>query len=141
MPDTFTLQIATPERAVLKEDVVSLVAPAYDGYLGVMAHHAPMVAELRIGALTVTRPDGRRELLAVSGGVLSVRENLALVLADAAEAAEEIDIQRAQAAEERARERLALPTSVASREGIDVERAQMAIARAVNRISVAAKRP
>jgi len=139
MPDTFTLQIATPERVVLEEDVVSLVAPAYDGYLGVMARHAPLVAELRVGAMTATRPDGREELLAVSGGVLSVKDNVALVLADAAETAEAIDIERARAAEERARERLALPTSVAGREGIDVERAQMAIARAVNRIDVASR--
>ncbi len=141
MPASFTLQIATPERLVVEQEVISLVAPAYDGYLGVMAHHAPMVAELRIGALAITRPDSRKELLAISGGVLSVKDNVALVLADTAEVAEQIDIARARAAQERAKERLALPKSVADREGLDVERAKTAIARAINRVNVAAKRP
>jgi F-type H+-transporting ATPase subunit epsilon len=127
MARTFKLQIATPERVVAEEEVVALVAPAFDGYLGVMARHAPMVAELDIGAMRVTRPDGRRELLAVSGGLLSVADNVALVLVEAAEAAAEIDVERAQAA--------------AAREGVDVDRARAAIARAANRVRVASRRP
>jgi len=140
MPETFRLQIATPERVVIEEDVVALVAPAYDGYLGVMANHAPMIAELRIGEMAVTLADGERRRLAVSGGLLSVKDNVALVLADAAESAEDIDLTRARAAEERARERLALPQSMAERGDIDVERAEAALSRAANRTRVAAKR-
>ena len=139
MPHTFTLQIATPERVVVEEEVVSLVAPAYDGYLGVMAYHAPLVAELRVGALAVTRPDGKRELLAVGGGILSVKDNVALVLADSAEPATEIDLERARAAERRARERLALAKSVAEREGVDVDRAHAALQRAINRVRTASR--
>ena len=140
MPRPFTLQVATPERVVIEEEITSLVAPAYDGYLGLMARHAPLVAELKTGALTVTHPSGRKDHLAVSGGILSIADNVATVLADSAELAAEIDVDRARAAEERARERLAQAKALANREGLDVERANTAVARAINRILVAGKR-
>jgi F-type H+-transporting ATPase subunit epsilon len=141
MANTFTIQIATPERVVLEREIVSLVAPAYDGYLGVKAHHAPLAAELRIGQLALTDPDGTQEVLAVSGGLLAVSDNVATILADAAEAAPEIDLDRAEAAEARARERLEELQDPSTRTQIDVERARTALLRAVNRITIARSRP
>lgn len=141
MANTFTVQIATPERVVLEKEVVSLVAPAYGGYLGIRARHAPLAAELRVGALTLTEPDGRQHVLAVSGGFLAVSGNVATVLADAAELAEEIDLARAQSAADRARERLAELHDPEARKRIDAERARAALVRAVNRLTVADRRP
>jgi len=141
MANTFTIQIATPERVVLDREVVSLVAPAYDGYLGVMAHHAPLAAELRVGELSLTSPDGKREALALAGGFLAVSANVATILADAAEPAEEIDVDRAEAAEARAREWLAKVRDGSAREQVDEERARAALVRATNRMTVARKRP
>jgi F-type H+-transporting ATPase subunit epsilon len=140
MADTFTVQIATPERVVLEKEVVSLVAPAYDGYLGIWARHAPLAAELKVGELTLTEPGGRQDALAVSGGFLAVSGNVATILADAAELAEEIDLARAESAAERARERLAELRDPGARKHVDGERARSALLRAVNRLTVARKR-
>ena len=141
MANTFTVQVATPERVVLEQEVVSLVAPAYDGYLGVKAHHAPLAAELKVGELLLDGPDGKHEVLAVSGGFLAVSGNVATVLADSAEPAEEIDPARAEAAEVRARDRLAKLREPGARQQIDEERARAALMRAANRLTVARKRP
>ncbi|MBM3500940.1 MAG: ATP synthase F1 subunit epsilon [Armatimonadetes bacterium] len=141
MANAFTIQIATPERVVLEREVTSLVAPAFDGYLGIMAHHAPLAAELKAGELVLTDPDGKQEALAVAGGFLAVSGNVATVLADAAEAAGEIDLARAEAAEARARERLARLRRPGGRQEVDEERARTALVRATNRLTVGRKRP
>jgi len=138
MPKPFTVQIASPERVCFEREVTSLVAPGYDGYLGVMANHAPMVAELLTGTLTLTTPDGEEQEVAVSGGFLSVADNRVIVLADTAEVARDIDLDRAQAAERRARERL---KRLSGEKRVDAERARAALVRAVNRLTVARKRP
>lgn len=141
MASTFTLQIVTPERVVLEREVVSVRVPAYDGYLGVMARHAPLVAELRVGAIGTTDPEGEEQVLAVTGGILAVSENVATVLADAAELASEINLQRAEGARERARQRIQAAHEPEARAEVDVDRARAALARAVNRLKVAGKRP
>ncbi len=141
MANTFTLQIVTPERVVLEREVVCVTVPAYDGYLGVMARHAPLVAELQLGAIATTDPDGDRQVLAVTGGILAVSENVATVLADAAELASEIDLSRAEEARNRAAKRLEAAREPEARRSLDVDRARAALARATNRLRVAGKRP
>jgi F-type H+-transporting ATPase subunit epsilon len=135
MAETFQLRVVTPERTVMQRDVVSVVAPGSDGYFGVLAHHAPMLAEIGVGRLTTTEDGGQQTVLAVSGGFAEVRDNGMTVLADAAEFREEIDRARAERGAERARERL--DTRSAS---VDVDRAQAALYRALNRLSVAAEK-
>jgi F-type H+-transporting ATPase subunit epsilon len=104
MPDrTFRLDVVTPDRVVLSEDVVSVVAPGVEGYLGVLPGHAPLVTELGTGALTYRPSSGREGTLAVSGGFMEVARDRTTVLADAAERAEEIDVERARRARDRAR--------------------------------------
>jgi len=139
MTSTFALQIVTPERVVLEREVVSVVLPAHGGYLGVMARHAPLVAELKTGAITTTDPQGEKQVLAVTGGILSVSDNLATVLADAAELASEIDLDRAEEARTRARERLAAQAE--TKASVNADRARAALVRATNRLRVAGKRP
>lgn len=140
MAKTFQIQITTPERVVYDREAISLIAPAYDGYLGVKANHAPLAAELKVGHLVVTRPNGQKDFLAVSGGLLVVSGNVVTILADAAELAEEIDLARAQAAEARARERLRRSRHSGEGEEVDEDRARAALLRAANRLAIAKKR-
>jgi len=124
------VEIVTPDRALLSEEVVSIIAPGVEGYLGVLANHAPLVTELNVGVLRIRYPDDTEENVAVSGGFMEVANNRVLVLADAAERPQDIDIQRAKEALLRARRRLQDPT-------MDRERARAALERAINRLRVA----
>ncbi|GIV15281.1 MAG: ATP synthase epsilon chain [Armatimonadota bacterium] len=130
MAKSFHLEIVTPDRALLSEEVVSIIAPGVEGYLGVLANHAPLVTELGVGILRIRYPDDAEENVAVSGGFMEVANNRVLVLADAAERPQDIDIQRAKEALLRARQRLHDPT-------MDHERARAALERALNRLKVA----
>ena len=137
MPDGFKVRVLTPMGEVLDATASYLRAPAADGLLGVMARHAPMVAELVIGAIEVTDPADRARHFATSGGLLRVTRREALVLVDAAEEADAIDIDRARRALERAQHRLA----ATSGGGVDISRAELALARALNRLRVAQSAP
>jgi len=135
MPHLYDLTVLAQDHEVFRGQVESLVAPAWDGYVGVLARHAPMVAELSIGRLTVLEESGERRFLAVAGGYLEVGWNEVTILADASEAADEIDVTRAHAAEGRARKRIR-----AHDPQTDVRRAEAALRRALNRLRVAEKR-
>lgn len=130
MAKSFHLEVVTPDRSLLSEEVVSLVAPGVQGYLGVLANHAPLVTELGIGVLRIRYPDDTEEQVAIEGGFMEVAHNRVLILADAAERPQDIDIQRAREALLRARQRLNDPT-------MDHERARAALERAINRLRVA----
>ena len=82
MASTFHLSILTPEKSVYSGDVEYVQVPGTEGYLGVLAHHAALVTALAAGDLTVRRPGGSEEKLAVSGGFFEVSNNQATVLAD-----------------------------------------------------------
>ncbi len=130
---TFTLEIVTPDRVVLSDDeVVSIVVPGVEGYLGILANHAPLMTELGIGEMIVRRENGEETILAAAKGFMEVSNNKVTVLAASAEKADEIDIERARDAERRARERLER-----AEEGVDFTRAEVALKRAINRIRVA----
>jgi F-type H+-transporting ATPase subunit epsilon len=101
---TFQLEVVTPDRVVLEEEVTALVAPGIEGYLGVLANHAPMVTELAVGELRYTDTHRHEHRLAVSGGFMQVAGNRTTVLADSAERAEEINTTRAREALDRARQ-------------------------------------
>jgi F-type H+-transporting ATPase subunit epsilon len=128
------LDIVTAERVVYSEDVDIIIAPGVEGQLGILSHHAPLMTTLQAGEL-VTRRDGTEDSLAISGGFLEVRPDRVIVLADAAERAEEIDVTRAEAARKRAQDRLRDRKAA----GLDEARAEAALRRAVARLSVAEK--
>lgn len=131
MAKTFRLEVITPERVVLDVEVESVILPGVDGYFGLLANHAPIVAALRTGPATLRIGD-RREKVAVASGVFEFSGNHGVVLADAAERADEIDVLRARAALERARTRLM------DRQGNwDHARARAALERALTRLRVA----
>ena len=99
-----TIELVTPERHVLaEEDVDVVIAPGNEGELAVLPQHAPLVTELRPGVI-VWRRGGEEEILAVSGGFLEVLGDTVTVLADTSERSEDIDLERAQEARDRALE-------------------------------------
>ncbi len=130
MAATFNLQVITPERYLLDEDVESLVVPAVGGYLGVLANHAPLIAGLEPG-LVKYRQGGDNKYFVISGGFIEVSCNNATVLANTAEKPGEIDKTRAEAAKERAVKRLSLREP-----GTDIARAELALKKAVARLKV-----
>ena len=86
MPErSFTLDIVTPEELVLSEEVVSLQVPGVEGYLGVLAGHAPLMAELREGVVNARRADNSRVAMTIGGGFMDVARDRVVVLADSAE--------------------------------------------------------
>lgn len=121
------LEVVTPERKVLSEDIQSLVVPATEGYLGVLPNHAPLIAGLQIGIVRYKK-DNEEKRMSISGGFLEVSKNKATIVAKTAELSEEIDVERAKRAKERAEKRLK------SREDIDVLRAELALRRALARL-------
>jgi F-type H+-transporting ATPase subunit epsilon len=126
------LDVVTAEREVFSGDVDMVVAPGSGGELGILPEHAALMTTLTPGALRVKT--GRDELsLAIGGGFLEVRDNRVLVLADTAERAEEIDLERANAAEARARQSL----SERGSETTDLTQLQAALRRSQVRIRVA----
>ena len=131
---TFTMKLVTPQRKVLESEVVALQVPGSEGYLGILAHHAPLITTLQPGRLDVRVPGGALRSFAVSGGFLEVSANRATVLADTAERVEEIDRARAQASRDRAEQRLSTAGSDA---GVDRTRALRSLERAKNRLALA----
>jgi F-type H+-transporting ATPase subunit epsilon len=126
------LDIVTAERMVYSDDVDLVVAPGSEGQLGILPHHTPLMTALLPGEMRIKR--GSEELLlAITGGFLEVRPDRVVILADAAERAEEIDVHRAEAARKRARERLTQQREV----GVDGARAEASLRRSLARLRVA----
>jgi F-type H+-transporting ATPase subunit epsilon len=129
------LEVITPERKVYEDDVDMVIAPGSEGYLGILPHHAPLLTALGPGEFRVKK-GGAEEVLAVFGGFMDVRGDRVTVLTEAAEHVEEIDVQRAQQARERAQAALqAGPMSAA-----DEMRARAALQRALVRMRVSERR-
>ncbi|WP_395141617.1 ATP synthase F1 subunit epsilon [Armatimonas sp.] len=112
MAATFNLNIVTPEKTVLSGDVTSVQVPSVEGSLGILAGHAPLLAELGVGECVVRLADGTTRQLVVAGGVLDVAKTKVSVLANTAEFDDEIDVSRAEASLIRARELLSSTESV-----------------------------
>lgn len=128
------LEVVTAEREVFAGDIDMVTAPGTEGELGILPHHAALLTTLRAGELRVR--SGAEELaLAIGGGFLEVRDDRVLVLADSAERAEEIDVESARAAEERARRLLA-----ERQPGPDLAAAQAELRRSQVRLKVARRR-
>ncbi len=131
---TIRLEIITAEREVYSEDVDVVVVPGIEGELGILPHHAPLLTVLQPGELRVLK-GAEESYIAVSSGFLEVLGDRVIVLADTAERAEEIDIERTESALKLAEER------VESRQAdIDLERALASIRRSQARLKVAYRR-
>jgi len=127
-----SLEVVTLKRLIFSGMVEGITAPGSVGYFGILKGHTPFVSSLQPGIFTLTVPGGEKKTMAISGGFLLTDGNKAIVLADAAEAPDEIDLERARASRDRAQGRLS--------EGgpdLDVARAQAALARALARLKAA----
>jgi F-type H+-transporting ATPase subunit epsilon len=100
---TFRLEIVTAERMVYSDDVSAVIAWGMEGQLGILPHHAPLMTMLQPGDLMI-RKDKEEDYFAISGGFLEVRPDKVIVLADACERADEINVARAEEAKKRAQE-------------------------------------
>ena len=129
---TMHVSVVTPDGPVFESDVEMVSTKAKSGELGILAGHIPLVAPLEIGAVRL-KNGGNTEYVAVSGGFLEVRPEKVTILAQSAEKAESIDIERAVRAKERAEQRL----REKQQENFDGKRAELALQRAINRISIA----
>jgi F-type H+-transporting ATPase subunit epsilon len=127
------LSIVTPERAVVREQVDELQIPGAAGYFGVLPGHAPLFSELKVGEVSY-RQGSRWTFLAVAWGFVEVQPHEVRILAETAERAHEIDIDRAKRAKERAEQRISK-----GGDEVDYKRALVALERALIRIQVASK--
>ena len=128
MADRIHLQIVTAGGVVFDRMVREINVPLSDGSAGILADHAPMMGAVTDGVVRCTYADGSEESIAVGIGVLNVLKNEVTILTRAAELAESIDLARAEAAERRARDRLAHKSA-----DVDVTRAEAALHRAIAR--------
>src|SRR5215472_6444099 len=132
LPTQIQLEVVTPERELVHESTLSVSVPAKNGYLGILPGHAPLLSELQPGELIYTE-DHMTHRLSVSWGFIEVLPARVIVLAQTAERAEEIDVERAERARERAEDRLRNVMAT----DIDFERARAALMRALARLQAA----
>ena len=136
MPDAIALVIVTPEKQLLRGKVADVQMPGENGYLGILPGHAPLMTELGIGELSYHDMGCKESAhVAIVRGFAEVLPDRVTVLAETAERAEEIDLQRAKDALARAEERLATNDP-----NIDWDRANIALQRALIRIQVVTKK-
>ena len=128
---TLRLEIVTAERQVFGDDVDVVVAPGVEGELGILPHHAPLMTMLEPGELLI-RKDNEETYMAISGGFFEVRPDKVIVLADACERSDEIDIARAEEAKRRAEEMIRTHAPQ-----VDDARAEAALRRSLIRLRVA----
>jgi len=126
---TQRLEIVTPERKVYSEDVDFVVVPGSEGEMGFLPGHSPLASSLKIGVLRVTKDAGKPLRIAITGGFVEVMDSRVTVLTSAAEREDEVDKKRAEAAKQRAEQRLAAKAA-----DLDVVRAELALKRALNRL-------
>jgi F-type H+-transporting ATPase subunit epsilon len=136
LPEKIELEVVTPERFVLDQKVESIEMPGKDGYLGILPGHAPLLTELGVGILTYQKGTEVRRLTVVNG-YAEVLPDRVIVLAEVSECAEEIDVQRARTAAERAQSELAKATGAPE---TDWQSASAALQRALVRVEAASKR-
>jgi F-type H+-transporting ATPase subunit epsilon len=134
MPDTFQLEIVTPEKMVVRDSAEEAQIPGKNGYLGILPGHAPLITELAVGEITYRNGSTRRHL-AVAWGFAEVLPDKVTILAETAERPEEINKQRAAEAKRRAEQRLKGGSTE-----VDFARANDALQRAETRLQVADKK-
>jgi F-type H+-transporting ATPase subunit epsilon len=135
LPTSIELQIVTPERLVLREQVDEVQIPGSEGYFGVLPGHTPLLASLAVGELWY-RKGQERTYLSIAGGFAEVLPDRVTLLATLAEKAEEIDVARAEAAKQRAEQRLAQPKM-----DVDYERARLSLQKSIIRLQVSSRMP
>ncbi len=133
LPTNLQLEIVTPDRSLIREEVDEVQLPGSEGYLGVLPGHTPLLATLKVGELWY-RTGQEKHFLAIASGFGEVLPDRVSVLAQIAERAEDIDVARAEAARKRAEERLTKGAA-----DMDIERARIALLKSLIRVQVASR--
>jgi F-type H+-transporting ATPase subunit epsilon len=133
LPTHLALEIVTPDRLVVRERVDEVQIPGSEGYFGVLPGHTPLLASLGVGELWY-RKGSDRIYVSIANGFAEVLPDGVTILAQVAERADEVDVERAEAALTRARERLDRPRS-----DVDYDRARIALAKALSRLQVSSR--
>jgi F-type H+-transporting ATPase subunit epsilon len=136
LPAHIDLQVVTPDRRIVQEEVDEVEIPGSEGYFGVLPGHTPMLASLGVGELWY-RQGQEKTYLSIASGFAEVLPDRVTILARLAERAEEIDVSRAEAARARAEQRV----SAAPQPEVDYERARAALTKAITRLQVASRIP
>ncbi|MEJ2158358.1 MAG: F0F1 ATP synthase subunit epsilon [Desulfobacteraceae bacterium] len=136
MAENIRLEVVTPEKAVVSEEVQIVMAPGELGEFGVLAGHTPFMTSLKLGSVRYDDANGNERFIFVSGGFAEALPDRVTILADSAERRKDIDIERAKSAQQRAEERLAKEDA----RDIDFVRARAALLRAIHRIRLAETR-
>ena len=131
MTEKLFLEVVTPQKAIVSEEVEIVVAPGSDGEFGVLKGHTTFLTSLKIGTLRYKDTSGKERYLFINGGFAEVLPDKVTILAESAERRQDIDVQRATKAKERAEKRLA-----EKREDTDLVRAEAALRRAVHRLKI-----
>ncbi len=132
-PDQFALQVVSADRSLVNETVDEVEIPGAEGYFGVLSGHTPLLALLGVGELWY-RQGTDVHFLSIASGFAEVQPDRVTILAQIAERATEIDVARAEAAKQRAEQRLASPTI-----DLDYARARVALMKALIRLQVASR--
>lgn len=128
------LDIVTPSKSVFQGNIKSITVPGSKGRFQVLINHAPIVSTFDIGMIKIDFPNNHSDYYSTGGGTIEVLNNKITLLADSIELVQDIDVDRALKAKQRAEERLATKTNE-----INVTRAQAALARAINRLNIREK--
>ena len=134
LPTSLTLEIVTPDRALVTEQVDEVQVPGSEGYFGVLPGHAPLLSSLQVGELWY-RKGQEKHYLAIAFGFVEVLPDKVTVLANLAERAEDIDLRRAEQAKLRAEERIGGQRNP----DVDFERARIAMMKSLIRLQVASR--
>ncbi|MCP4718554.1 MAG: F0F1 ATP synthase subunit epsilon [Desulfobacteraceae bacterium] len=132
MAEKLFLEVVTPQKAIVSEEVEIVVAPGSEGEFGALKGHTTFLTSLNLGTLRYKEANGKERLLFINGGFAEVLPNKVTILAESAERRQDIDVARAQEAKNRAEQRLSAKAS-----DLDLVRAEAALRRAIDRIKIA----
>ncbi|MEN8192066.1 MAG: F0F1 ATP synthase subunit epsilon [Bacteroidota bacterium] len=133
---TFHVDIVTPSKTAIDGEVKAITIPGTLGSFQILYNHAPLLSSFEVGQIKIEDEKGEIKYFATSGGTVEVEDNKVIVLAESFESPEEIDIDRAQQAMNRAKKRMSKDTD---EKEIDILRAELALQRAINRLKLVKK--
>ena len=137
MAGNIKLEVVTPEKSVVSEDVKIIVAPGSLGEFGVLIGHTPFLSTLKVGSLRYMDANNTERYIFINGGFAEALPDKVTILAESAERRRDIDIQRAKTSLERAQKRLA---DISKKEDFDFMRARTALERALHRLKISGSR-
>jgi|WetSurMetagenome_2_1015567.scaffolds.fasta_scaffold98896_1 F-type H+-transporting ATPase subunit epsilon len=130
MQKYFQLEVITPQKIAFSGKVLSVMVPGTDGNFQVLFNHAPLMSTIEVGKIKIEIEENKDLYFATSGGTIEINKNKVIILAETFESSNDINLERAKEALDRAQKRLL------TKKDIDLQRAEGALARAKNRVEI-----